>query len=90
MAEVKLQLRCDTKPFEAALLELRGIAEAFPKVLDSFLGDGDVFSKLFRFNAQPATGTADIWFALEPTDFYFGFVAALGAVKAEREIVQVG
>ena len=90
MEKVKMQLRCDTKPCEAALLELREIAEAFPQVLERFLGDGDIFSKLFRFNDQLATGTADIWFVLEPTDFYFGFVAALGAVKADREIIQRG
>ena len=90
MTEVKVQLRCETRPFDAALLELRGIAETLPKVVDSFLGDGDIFRKLFRFNAQVATGTADIWFALKPTDFYFGLVAALRAVKADREIIQRG
>lgn len=71
--------RVDAARIESQLAELNELARAFPdaidRLLERFPDPADFFD--IHQESRPTTGTNDIWFTFELTEFVRGFLFAL-------------
>lgn len=80
-----LRIRCDERPFLAALRSLEEFAKRFPDVVERFLKGLPDLSELIWLNSISSTadGTNEVRVVLEPSDCFRQFLAAFSTRDIE-------